>query len=310
MTEPEIRARDKQLSIGEVVALAQRTYPDVTHSSLRFLEREGLLRAFRTQGGHRLYGPADVERILRIKAWQAERISLETIRQRLNQLDHLPNSAQLVEEFLRLATTGDLVRARRVVLGADDIGMPLGQSFDTILLPALHEVGRRWEQGDLLVAQEKELSELARDLIATLSARHADPDPQGAIVVAACVEGEDHDLGLRMICGLLREKGVRLHLLGADVASRFLLEAVRLHTAPLVILSAHLDPRLPALLTAIRALRSELPPDIRPTVIAGGGVVHRHKDEVQETGAVTIVNKSLEGAVQAILDMLPPNSRS
>ena len=308
MTEPETPNRDNQMLIGEVVALVQQNYPDVTHSSLRFLEREGLLRAFRTKGRHRLYGPADVERILKIKAWQTERLSLETIRQRLNQLEHLPNSALLVEEFLRLATAGDLTGARRVVLGADDVGMPLEHSFDAILLPVLYEVGRRWERGDLLVAQEKEVSELARDLIATLSARHADPEPQGAIVVAACVEGEDHDLGLRMVCGLLREKGVRLHLLGADVAPRFLLEAVQLHTAPLVLLSAHLDPRLPDLLAAINTLRTQLPPDFQPVVVAGGGAVRRHQDEIRVAGAIAIANESLGGAVQAILEILPTNS--
>ena len=46
------------------------------------LEREGLLTATRTPGGHRLYAPHDVERIRQIKAWQAQRLSLEQIHQR------------------------------------------------------------------------------------------------------------------------------------------------------------------------------------------------------------------------------------
>src|SRR5215203_689302 len=237
MTERDNVAHDNHLTIGEVVALVQRIHPDVSHSSLRFLEREGLLRATRTKGGHRLYSSAEVDRLLRIKAWQAERLSLEAIRLRLAQFDRLPSSPDLVDTFLNLATAGDLAGARQVVLEVDDLGMSLGQSFDTILLPVLNEVGRRWEHGDILVAQEKEMSELARDLIATLSARHANPTPHGPNIVAACVEGETHDLGLRMVCGLLREAGVRLHLLGADVAARFLLESVRMHRPPLVLLS-------------------------------------------------------------------------
>lgn len=247
---------------------------------------------------------ADVERILKIKAWQTERLSLETIRQRLNQLDHLPQPAVLVEEFLSLATAGDLAGARRVVLGADDIGMPLEQLFDTILVPVLYEIGRRWQQGDLLIAQEKELSELARDLIATLTARHADPEPRGPVAVAACVEGEDHDLGLRMVCGLLREKGVRLHLLGADVAPRFLLEAVRLHKPPRVLLSAHLDQYLPALVTATQVLLLELPSNFQPTVVAGGAsrIVTLKPFKLR---AVAVTNDGLGEAVEVILRLLP-----
>src|SRR5918994_1762396 len=74
---------DALLSIGSVVSELQRSYPDVSHSSLRFLEREGLITAVRTPGGHRLYSPADIERIRQIKTWQAQRLYLDQIRQRL-----------------------------------------------------------------------------------------------------------------------------------------------------------------------------------------------------------------------------------
>ena len=58
------------MSIGEAVATLRLRYPSVTHSSLRFLEREGLVKSSRTGGGHRLYAPADLERVLLIKGWQ------------------------------------------------------------------------------------------------------------------------------------------------------------------------------------------------------------------------------------------------
>jgi DNA-binding transcriptional MerR regulator len=63
------------IPIGRVVADLQGSYPDVTHSSLRFLEREGLVIPTRTPGGHRLYRPQDIERIRQIKAWQNGRNS-------------------------------------------------------------------------------------------------------------------------------------------------------------------------------------------------------------------------------------------
>lgn len=134
--------------------------------------------------------------------------------------------------------------------------------------------------------------------------------------MAACVEGEVHDLGLRMACGPLRESGVRIHLLGANVAPRFLVESVRLHEPRLALLSAHLDPHLPALLAAIRGLRTDLPPGIRTTVAAGGGMVHRHASDVHEAGAVAITSDSLSGAARTILALLrpgegdPPENRS
>src|SRR5215216_3859398 len=91
--EPE--RPEELLSIGSVVAELQRLYPDVSHSSLRFLEREGLIASIRTPGGHRLYSRGDVERIRQIKMWQAQRLSLDQIRQRLTELERLPTLSAL-----------------------------------------------------------------------------------------------------------------------------------------------------------------------------------------------------------------------
>src|SRR5687767_5899676 len=71
------------LSIGQVVTHLQAEYPDVSHSSLRFLEREGLVTPHRTPGGHRLFTKQDVDRVRQIKRWQEQRLSLAEIRQRL-----------------------------------------------------------------------------------------------------------------------------------------------------------------------------------------------------------------------------------
>src|SRR5918995_1563780 len=104
------------LPIGEVVAELQSSYPDVTHSSLRFLEREGLITPTRTAGGHRLFARHDVERIRQIKTWQAQRLSLDQIRQRLLDLDPLPAPAVLAESFLRHALNGNQAAAYQTII--------------------------------------------------------------------------------------------------------------------------------------------------------------------------------------------------
>jgi DNA-binding transcriptional MerR regulator len=299
-------ARGPLLSIGEVVAELRRSFPDVSHSSLRFLEREGLIAAARTPGGHRLYAPSDLERVRRIKTWQAQRLSLDEIRQRLAQLDHLEAPTALAERFLELALGSDPTGAYRIVLRADELGMPLARLFGDVLQPALDEVGRRWAAGRLLVAQEKGVSELARDLIAELSLRHAHPEPPGPVVVAACVEGELHELGLRMVCGLLRARGWVVHLLGADVAPRFLLEAVQLHAPVAVLLSAKLPPRLPAVEAAIAELTVNLDLDHCPMIVVGGRVAADHEEPLRSMGAIPVVGDRPDEAAAAVIGVLPP----
>jgi MerR family transcriptional regulator, light-induced transcriptional regulator len=297
------------LPIGAVVAELRRTYADVSHSSLRFLEREGLVEATRTPGGHRLYAPSDIERIIQIKKWQQERLSLDDIRQRLADLDDLPAPAALAERFLREVLDGNLAAAHQTIVVADEVGMPLARIFGDVLQPALAEVGDRWEDGRLLVAQEKEISELARDLIAELSLRHARVNPEAPRLVAACVAGERHELGLRMLSGLLRASGYGTHYLGADVDHRFLLDAVRLHRPDAVLLSAKLDVNLPAIREAMDVVRTGMASGDMPPIIVGGDIVPAHAPEIRSWGAIPIASEPIADSVQAITALLASEAR-
>lgn len=293
------------LPIGAVVAELRSSYPDVSHSSLRFLEREGLVEPVRTPGGHRLYAAADVARVRRIKEWQRQHLSLDEIRERLARLGALPEPEILSRRFLELLIARDRAAARELVLNADEAGLPLEAAFGEVIQPALHEVGARWERGELLVAQEKEISEAARDLIAELSARHAGAEAREPGLVAACVEGERHELGLRMICGLLRAAGHPVRYLGADVAPQFLVEAVRLGQPEAVLLSAKLEPNLRAVKDGLDALQSALGRPLPFPVLVGGHAAAAHSDRLRAWGAVPIVEDRPADAVQAIEARLP-----
>jgi hypothetical protein len=81
--------------------------------------------------------------------------------------------------------------------------MPLMTIFEQLLQPVMLEDGPRWEDGRMLVAQEKETSKLIRSLIDELSERHAASCPDGPAGVAGSELGERDELGLG-ITGLLR----------------------------------------------------------------------------------------------------------
>ena len=77
------------ITIGEAVALLQKEFPDLSSSSLRFLEKADLLHPQRTSGGHRLFNEDDIARIRLIKHLQSERhYPLDVIRHMLAKLEH------------------------------------------------------------------------------------------------------------------------------------------------------------------------------------------------------------------------------
>ena len=78
-------AEEEHYTISQVAEMLDSEFPDLTVSSLRFLEKEGLVRPERTAGGHRRYIQADVERVRFIKEMQRRFFPLNLIREMLRQ---------------------------------------------------------------------------------------------------------------------------------------------------------------------------------------------------------------------------------
>ena len=81
----ELRGRPrKSLTIGAVCKLLKDEFTDISISKIRYLEDQKLLSPRRTQGGYRLYSPADVSRLRTILRLQRDAfLPLRVIRQEL-----------------------------------------------------------------------------------------------------------------------------------------------------------------------------------------------------------------------------------
>lgn len=283
------------LTIGQVVARLGEQFPDVTPSSLRFLEREGLVEPRRTPGGHRLYSERHINQVRRIKEWQRDRLSLAEIRARLETANSLPDHSDLASQFVHLASLGDSPQARRTILSAYEAGMPFSEIYDDVLRPALYEVGQRWQAGDLTIVQEHEISAIVRDLIGELSAHTQRPREPEEIILAACVAGETHDLGLRMVSHLLETEGHVVHFLGANVPADSILDGIRMRKVTAVLLSTTIEDNIPAMLATLEAINT-MPEDERPRVVVGGQVLEGREEEIRAFGAELITDLNMSSA--------------
>ena len=71
-------------TIGAVCRRLKSEFPDISISKIRYLEDQGLVTPRRTQGGYRLFGEDDVERLHRILQLQRDEfLPLRVIRQEL-----------------------------------------------------------------------------------------------------------------------------------------------------------------------------------------------------------------------------------
>ena len=80
------------MNIGEVIALLEAEFPDVTVSKLRFMESEGLVRPARSASGYRRFEADDVARITRALRLQRDRhLPLKVIARMLDEDDSDPD---------------------------------------------------------------------------------------------------------------------------------------------------------------------------------------------------------------------------
>jgi DNA-binding transcriptional MerR regulator len=83
-TPPDVRPRQKAVTIGAVCKSLHQEFPDISISKIRYLEDQKLLAPRRTQGGYRLYTQSDIQRLRTILRLQRDEfLPLRVIRQEL-----------------------------------------------------------------------------------------------------------------------------------------------------------------------------------------------------------------------------------
>lgn len=153
------------------------------------------------------------------------------------------------------------------------------------MIPAMDEVGRRFECSDYFVPElllsaraMKGALELLRPLLAASGAQ-----PVGRVVIGT-VKGDLHDIGKNLVGSLLEGGGFEVIDLGADVPPERFVEAARTHRATLVCVSALLTVTMPGMKAVVQGLDAA---GLRPAtkvVVGGAPVTQRFADEIGADG--------------------------
>lgn len=173
----------------------------------------------------------------------------------------------LAEEFLEALVAGDRAALQRILEQAVAGGLSMAQVADTIIQPVMTEIGARWARNEMSVADEHRATALAQLVLARLAPAPVS-NAQGSAIIA-CVEGNLHSLGARVVADALEAEGWNVHFMGADVPTRDLVAYIRQHPVELVGLSVALPLHLPTAERVVAALRREFGPTC-PRIVLGG----------------------------------------
>jgi methanogenic corrinoid protein MtbC1 len=124
--------------------------------------------------------------------------------------------------------------------------------LDAVILPYLHELGERWDQADVCVAQEHFASTILRARLLALARGWS--VGSGPRAVLACPPEERHDIGSIAFGLALRQHGWRIYFLGGDLPVGEAGEAATSVGADLIVFSGAMPNTLYAVIGDLLAL--------------------------------------------------------
>jgi DNA-binding transcriptional MerR regulator len=230
--------------------------------------RYRLLHPTRSPGGYRLYSAADEQRVRRmteliaggLSAAEAAGTVLEAPTGSIADVAGVPED----REALRHALDGFDEPGAQAAMDRLLSRLSVPAVLREVVLPYLHEVGQRWQQGTVSVAQEHFASNVLRGRLAGLALGWG--AGAGPRAVLACPPGELHDIPLMVFGIALNRVGWRVTYLGSSTPLSELREAVDLTRPALVVLAAVVPSRFEDVAGELAELGSR-----HPLALAGAG---------------------------------------
>ena len=180
---------------------------------------------------------------------------------------------------------GDANAARKLTEQALSEGIDPLTLVNGDLVPAMAEVGRRFETNEyfvpeLLIAARamKAALELMRPLLIARGNK-----PVGRVAIGT-VKGDLHDIGKNLVASLLEGGGFEVTDLGVNVAPEKFVAAVREKEIRIVAMSALLTTTMPAMKLTIEALKQAGLRGNIQVLVGGAAVTQQYADDIGADG--------------------------
>jgi MerR family transcriptional regulator, light-induced transcriptional regulator len=267
---------EKESTVLRIGELSRRV--GVSEHVLRAWEtRYGLLEPARSAGGYRLYSENDESRVRRMQAHLAN--GLAAAQAAFAAIAEEQPGGISIHDGAGAAARASLVdRADALRQALDGLDEPGAQAvldrlltdftvesvLRDVLLPYLHDLGQRWEQGTVSVAQEHFATHVVRGRMASLARGWG--NGRGPQAVLACPPGELHDMALLAFGIVLGRNGWRVGYLGVNMPILDLTQMSFVLRPSLVVLAATTPERFAAVAPQLSQLVA-----LAPLALGGSG---------------------------------------
>lgn len=192
---------------------------------------------------------------------------------------------------------GKAKQAKNLIEEAVEQGMPLEQIVDEGLLKAMLYITDTLSTESSFVPEIIMASRAMNVATVVLEDLLGQPTtPVIGIVVAATVKGDLHDIGLNLVCMMLRNVGFRVYNMGCDVPADELIQKAEEVGADIICMSAMLTTTMPYLQRTVKLLENKGLRQKYKVMVGGAPVTERFAKRV---GADIYTSDAVDAARQA-----------
>jgi len=199
-----------------------------------------------------------------------------------------------LKEIFDNTVIGNAPKVKQLTQQALEEGVAPGEIISRYLIPAMAEVGDRFERNEYYVPELLIAARAMQGALAILKPLLTEGDVKSSgKVVIGTVKGDLHDIGKNLVAMMLQGAGFDVVDLGVDVAPDRFVGAVRENQPHVVALSALLTTTMPSMKTTIEALRAAGLREQVKVVIGGAPVTQRYADEIGADGYAPDANSAV-----------------
>ena len=176
---------------------------------------------------------------------------------------------ELAAGYLNAIQAGEHGRAIGILTQAVEGGTPVRAIYLEVFQPVQREVGRLWQLNQISVAQEHYVTGVTQLAMAMLYDRVFSGERCERSMITACVGGELHELGARMVADLFELENWHTRYLGANTPSSAVVATVREMRPDLLALSATMAFHVEEVAEIIRLVREDESIADTPVLVGG-----------------------------------------
>jgi 5-methyltetrahydrofolate--homocysteine methyltransferase len=193
----------------------------------------------------------------------------------------MSDPAELYDAIL----TGNAKKAEQVTKEALDAGVDPSQLLSKYMIPAMDEVGSRFECNEYFVPELLISARAMKISLALLTPKLAAAGAKAAgRVVIGTVQGDLHDIGKNLVASMLEGGGFQVIDLGVDVPPKKFIEAAKEHEGTIVALSALLTTTMTQMRAVIKGLEEAGIRGQTKVMIGGAPITQQYADEIGADG--------------------------